>query len=194
MEPIVYFVEEYPKEEERVIRSFIEITGITSLYNLRNVAIDGEFYLRSSIFSDLKVLKDVASLSSSKNPIVLKHPLESVIQDKEVSINYLRQKRFTIELFLLRNDGILSENSVAEEPNTDTPKYCQEKCKFCKTKCNFTLKRLENAGQKLINEELVRHSHPSSRAIKEKHRLRNTKEAKLELISHYKYIHFKETS
>lgn len=193
-----------------------KINNLKCFYNLRNVLIDGELYLNSTVYSD-------------SNRYIDPSFLDSVISDEKVTINYegnqeisfdelnidsnLKQKRQKIEIFLssttphptptkILHDST-EKNIEIRRPVFDTandstislrPDYCTTVCENCKSKVLFSVEQLNTKngnknliGQLEINEELSRHSHPKSRKINQK--LRTTDQARVELIDHYKYSH-----
>ena len=80
-------------------------------------------------------------------------------------------------------------NSITINKITDN--FCflkKAKCVHCKIPCRFNLDGVERLTSKLLKEELKLHSHPTSRVINKMNR--NKEQEKIELLNHYKTVHF----
>ena len=78
------------------------------------------------------------------------------------------------------------------------PQFCFNKCKNNFERClaspGYSLDELQDRNSKVINkklleDELQRHGHPTSKIMPKKKRQRNVEEGKQELIAHYRYSH-----
>jgi hypothetical protein len=205
-----------PNFNQKYIKKIRVIQHLTCFYNLQNVFIEGEFYLNSTVYSDLEKFIDpkyLDSVVSSENSII-NFKDKNIAQESELNIeSYLKIKRQRIEIFLstatpqpspskvidtsIRNIQISQPTFLSPISNPTTskkPEYCTNDCNKCKAHIEYSLEQLNAKngsknliGQIQINDELFKHSHPKSRKINSN--FRNTEQARNELINHYKYAH-----
>ncbi len=87
------------------------IHDITSFYNLQNIEIDNEYFLNSTVYSDLSDFIDPRFLNSviDQERSIINYQGRQVIEEEPLNIDsYLKHKRQTIEILL---------NSVQKTPS-----------------------------------------------------------------------------
>ncbi len=87
------------------------IQDISSLYNLQNIEIDNEYFLNSTVYSDLKDFIDPRFLNSviDEERSIINYQGQQEIEEEPLNIDsYLKHKRQTIEILL---------NSVQKTPS-----------------------------------------------------------------------------
>lgn len=92
-----------PNVNERYIKNTRSIQNLTSFYNLQNIVIDNEYFLNSTVYSDLKDFIDPRFLDSvidNERSTVNYQCRQEVIEDQLNIDSYLKQKRQTIEILL----------------------------------------------------------------------------------------------
>lgn len=92
-----------PNPNERYTKKTRLIQNLTSFYNLQNIVIENEYFLNSTVYSDLKDFIDIRFLNSviDEERSIVNFQCNQVIVEDELNIDsYLKQKRQTIEILL----------------------------------------------------------------------------------------------
>jgi hypothetical protein len=92
-----------PNINERYIKTTRLIQNLTSFYNLQNIKIDDEYFLNSTVYSDLKYFIDPRFLNSvieEERSNVNYQCRKEIVEDQLNIDSYLKQKRQTIEILL----------------------------------------------------------------------------------------------
>jgi hypothetical protein len=100
-----------PNVNEIYIKKTRMIQDITSFYNLQNIEIDNEYFLNSTVYSDLSDFIDTRFLNSviDQERSIINYQGRQVIEEEPLNIDsYLKHKRQTIEILL---------NSVQKTPS-----------------------------------------------------------------------------
>jgi len=100
-----------PNVNEIYIKKTRMIQDITSFYNLQNIEIDNEYFLNSTVYSDLSDFIDTRFLNSviDQERSIINYQGRQVIEEEPLNIEtYLKHKRQTIEILL---------NSVQKTPS-----------------------------------------------------------------------------
>lgn len=115
-----------PNVNERYIKKTRLIQNLTSFYNLQNIVIDDEYFLNSTVYSDLKDFINTRFLNSviDEEGSVVNFQCNQVIVEDQLNINsYLKQKRETIEILLksaTKNPSrTVSINSITQNIETN---------------------------------------------------------------------------
>lgn len=103
------------------------IHDLTSFYNLQNIEIDNEYFLNSTVYSDLNDLIDPRFLNSvvEEERGIVNYQGPSEIEEEQLNIDsYLKHKRQTIEILLKSvqktPSRTISINNINQIMNSDT--------------------------------------------------------------------------
>ncbi len=149
------------------------IENMKYYYSFNNI--NSKLELRTSIFSDLSISKQIDFKieyeKKRKNTIV--NEIEKTVKNTELEFPKMLKKFLAIEKNL----------SNFQNPNL----FCTELCLKC------TVPLLNNLSSKtkatIIREELVKHNHIARKYVNKKLKFKSKKEAMLELKMHYDKCH-----
>jgi hypothetical protein len=195
----IFYINLFTSEYNLKITDRKRIAHKRNIQNLKcfyNFFTNSKMEFRSKIFSDNEV-SFIIHFEDYVEKVELKkiEVAEDEVENHYVDFNKLKRKkkRITSNLQLMyENYNKKKEHFLPKEiaPKSQIINFCnlkRIKCKNCNQNCTYSIKHVEKLKKALVDEELHLHGHPKNRKFGKKSR--TVKQARDELIEHYRNIH-----
>ena len=196
---------------KKIMKSFLQITQLESLYNIQTIKKKDQFLIYTSVFSDIDNKVSLNAIASDEEIHQNSSKINPII-DSEISLQVLIDKQANLkkDLELLQRIEDLRKDSNENEEEldvnfsqntfipyeSDIPHFCLKNKEkrhngSCNKHCFYTINELKTLATVRLEDELSNHDHPR-KLLKKKNKYFSANERRMELIEHYKIYHKKQ--
>ena len=216
LDPILFEVLEFQTElnKRQLTRKFFKIKNVSKFYCFAGFFENGELNLSQKVITYCEKSTNIVEDKSSKDKkFFITKSIDKAFKPRTFNKSFFNKNMKWIEK-KLQNSNFEVQNihdietefnyiddtqQIDLENRNEKPEYCRisrnhcsvnNQCTItCTYQANEIFRNLNGCTGKKVKEELFKHGHPKTRIIK--HKQRNDKQARSELLDHYKHFHFK---